>query len=56
MNFDWKTGTPTNEEKQYLCYMYGTYFVLSFKNGHFYDEQFNEDYEDDEIEKWIELP
>ena len=56
MYFDWQTGTPTNEDKQYLCYMYDSYVVLSFKDGQFYDEQFSEDYGVDEIEKWIELP
>lgn len=56
MYFDWQTGTPTNEDKQYLCYMYGSYAVLSFKDGQFYDEQFSEDYDANEIEKWIELP
>lgn len=56
MYFDWQTGTPTNEDKQYLCSMYGSYVVLSFKDGQFYDEQFSEDYDVDEIEKWIELP
>lgn len=56
MCFDWQTGTPTNEDKQYLCYMHGSYVVLSFTSGQFYDEQFSEDYSVDEIEKWIELP
>ena len=34
MYFDWQTGTPNNEDKQYLCYMYGSYVVLFF-NGMF---------------------